>query len=249
MSDSNPGNSNVLALMGVGPGLGTSIPKRFAREGWSVGLVARNQNNLDAARAALEKDGATNGTNIVTAVADGTDAGQTGSAFDRIREDMGDPDVLVYNAGAFVRGGILDLSEEDFVRSWEANCLGAFLAVRQVLPAMVKAGRGTILLTGATGSLRGGANFSCLAVGKFGLRALGQSLAREFGPQGIHVAHVIVDGQIANPRTLERFASAERPEDSFLSADAIAETYWQLHAQHPTAWSQEVDLRPYLEKF
>jgi NAD(P)-dependent dehydrogenase (short-subunit alcohol dehydrogenase family) len=249
MSDSNPGNSNVLALMGVGPGLGTSIPLRFAREGWSVGLVARNQSNLDATRAALEKDGAANGTNIVTAAADGTDAGQTGSAFDRIREGLGDPDVLVYNAGAFMLGGILDLSEEDFVRSWEANCLGAFLAVRQVLPAMVKAGRGTILLTGATGSLRGGANFSCLAVGKFGLRALGQSLAREFGPQGIHVAHVVVDGQIANPRTLERFAGAERPEDSFLSADAIAETYWQLHAQHPTAWSQEVDLRPYLEKF
>jgi len=237
--------NKVIAVVGVGPGLGTTVPVRFAREGYAVGLIARGQDKLDAARGVLEDGGAT----VATVAADGTDEAQVASAFAALKDQLGAPDVLVYNAGAFVRGGILELSAQDFVSSWNANCLGAFLAAQQVLPDMVARKQGTILLTGATGSMRGGARFSCLAVGKFGLRALGQSMAREFGPQGIHVAHIVVDGQIANPRTLERFTSGERADDSFLSPDAIAETYWQLHAQHPTSWSHEVDVRPYLEKF
>ena len=112
---------------------------------------------------------------------------------------------------------------------------------------MVEAGRGTILLTGATASLRGSARFSALAVGKFGLRALAQSMAREFGPQGVHVAHVIVDGQINTPRVRER--SPDREEHTMLSPEAIAETYWQLHAQDPTAWTLELELRPAVESF
>jgi NAD(P)-dependent dehydrogenase (short-subunit alcohol dehydrogenase family) len=124
---------------------------------------------------------------------------------------------------------------------------GAFYGARQVLPAMLGAGRGTVLLTGATASLRGSARFSALAVGKFGLRALAQSMAREFGPQGIHVAHVIIDGQINTPRMREM--SPEREERTMLSPDAIAETYWQLHVQDPTAWTLELDLRPSVESF
>jgi NAD(P)-dependent dehydrogenase (short-subunit alcohol dehydrogenase family) len=124
---------------------------------------------------------------------------------------------------------------------------GAFYGARQVLPAMLGAGRGTVLLTGATASLRGSARFSALAVGKFGLRALAQSMAREFGPQGIHVAHVIIDGQINTPRMREM--SPEREEHTMLSPDAIAETYWQLHVQDPTAWTLELDLRPSVESF
>jgi NAD(P)-dependent dehydrogenase (short-subunit alcohol dehydrogenase family) len=124
---------------------------------------------------------------------------------------------------------------------------GAFYAAQQVLPAMVEAGRGTILLTGATASLRGSARFSALAVGKFGLRVLAQSMAREFGPQGIHVAHVIIDGQINTPRMRER--SPDREEHTMLSTGAIAETYWQLHVQDPTAWTLELDLRPSVESF
>jgi NAD(P)-dependent dehydrogenase (short-subunit alcohol dehydrogenase family) len=112
---------------------------------------------------------------------------------------------------------------------------------------MLGAGRGTVLLTGATASLRGSARFSALAVGKFGLRALAQSMAREFGPQGIHVAHVIIDGQINTPRMREM--SPEREEHTMLSPDAIAETYWQLHVQDPTAWTLELDLRPSVESF
>jgi NAD(P)-dependent dehydrogenase (short-subunit alcohol dehydrogenase family) len=124
---------------------------------------------------------------------------------------------------------------------------GAFYAAREVLPAMVEAGRGTILLTGASAALRGKARFSALAVGKFGLRALAQSIAREFGPQGIHVSHVIIDGQINTPSIREMMP--DREEHTMLSPDAIAETYWQLHAQDRTAWTLEADLRPSVESF
>jgi NAD(P)-dependent dehydrogenase (short-subunit alcohol dehydrogenase family) len=124
---------------------------------------------------------------------------------------------------------------------------GAFYAAQQVLPAMIESGRGTILFTGATASLRGSARFSALAVGKFGLRALAQSMAREFGPQGIHVAHVIIDGQINTPRMREM--SPDREYHTMLSPDAIAETYWQLHTQDRTAWTLELDLRPSVESF
>ncbi len=124
---------------------------------------------------------------------------------------------------------------------------GAFYAAQQVLPAMVEAGRGTVVLTGATASLRGSARFSALAVGKFGLRALAQSMAREFGPQVVHVAHVVIDGQINTPRVREM--RPDREEHAMLSPDAIAETYWRLYTQDPTAWTLELDLRPSVESF
>jgi NAD(P)-dependent dehydrogenase (short-subunit alcohol dehydrogenase family) len=144
-------------------------------------------------------------------------------------------------------GGILELPPEDFDRCWKANCAGAFYGAQSVLPAMLQRGRGTIILTGATASLRGSARFSALAVGKFGLRALAQSMAREFGPQGVHVAHAIIDGQINTPRVREM--SADREEHTMLSPNAIAEAYWQLHVQDSTAWTLELDLRPAVERF
>jgi NAD(P)-dependent dehydrogenase (short-subunit alcohol dehydrogenase family) len=144
-------------------------------------------------------------------------------------------------------GGVLEVSPEDFDDCFRANCSGAFYGAREVLPAMVERGHGTILLTGATASMRGSANFAALATGKFGLRALAQSMAREFWPQGIHVAHVIIDGQINTPRVRERFP--DREEHTMLSPDAIAETYWRLHTQDPTAWTLETDLRPTVESF
>jgi NAD(P)-dependent dehydrogenase (short-subunit alcohol dehydrogenase family) len=178
---------------------------------------------------------------------DATDPASVAAAFDEVRSNLGAPEVFVYNAGAFQMGGILDLSPEKFDECFKANCAGAFYAAQQVLPAMVEAGRGTVLLTGATAALRGGARFSALAVGKFGLRALAQSMAREFGPQGVHVAHVVVDGQIDTPRVREM--SPDREDHTMLSPDAIAETYWQLHSQDRTAWTLELDLRPAVESF
>jgi NAD(P)-dependent dehydrogenase (short-subunit alcohol dehydrogenase family) len=179
--------------------------------------------------------------------ADATRAASVSAAFAAVRKELGSPQVFIYNAGAFRPGGVLDVEPDEFDKCWRANCFGAFVGAREVLPAMVEKRQGTILLTGATASLRGSARFSCLAVGKFGLRALSQSLAREFGASGIHVAHVVIDGQIDTPR-MRAMAPGRSPE-TLLSPDAIAETYWQLHVQHPSAWSLEVDVRPSLEKF
>jgi NAD(P)-dependent dehydrogenase (short-subunit alcohol dehydrogenase family) len=176
---------------------------------------------------------------------DAGDPASVASGFDRAAAELGPAEVFVYNAGAFQMGGVLEITPEDFERCWRANCLGAFLGARKVIPEMLAKQRGTILLTGATASLRGSARFSCLSVGKFGLRALAQSLARELQPKGIHVAHVIVDGQIDTPRARKMMPG--RATETFLSPDAIAETFWQLHAQDPTCWTQEIDVRPKTE--
>ena len=229
--------------MGVGPGLGAAVARRFAREGFAVGLMARGEESLAAAREEVEGAGGT----ALAVAADATDAASVASAFDQVREELGEPEVFVYNAGAFQMGGILELSPEQFDDCFRANCSGAFYGAQQVLPAMAERGRGTIILTGATAALRGSANFAALATGKFGLRALAQSMAREFGPQGIHVAHVVIDGQINPPRL--RQAQPDREESTTLSPDAIAETYWGLHIQDPRAWTLELDLRPALESF
>lgn len=236
-------DGKVAAILGVGPGLGAAVARRFAREGFAVGLIARGEESLAAAREEIESAGGT----ALSAPADATDAASVASALERVREELGGPEVFVYNAGAFQMGGILEISPEQFDDCFRANCSGAFYGAQQVLPAMVERGRGTIILTGATAALRGSANFAALATGKFGLRALAQSMAREFGPRGVHVAHVVIDGQINTPRLRE--AQPDREESTTLSPDAIAETYWQLHVQDPTAWTQELDLRPAQESF
>jgi NAD(P)-dependent dehydrogenase (short-subunit alcohol dehydrogenase family) len=236
-------SDRVAAVLGVGPGLGAAVARRFAGEGFGLALMARREESVAGVREELEGGGGT----ALPVSADATDPYSVAAAFELVRDKLGDPEVFVYNAGAFQMGGILDLSPEQFDTCFRANCAGAFYASQQVLPAMVEAGRGTILLTGASAALRGKANFSGLAVGKFGLRALAQSMAREFGPQGIHVSHVIVDGQINTPRAREMFP--DREEHTLLSPDAIAETYWLLHAQDRTAWTLELDLRPAVESF
>lgn len=236
-------DGKVAAVLGVGPGLGAAISRRFAREGYAVGLLARSEESLAAVREEVEGVGGT----ALALEADATDATSVARAFDGLREALGDPEVFVYNAGAFRMGGILELTPQDFDDCMKANCSGAFYGAQQVLPAMLEEGRGTVILTGATAALRGGANFSALATGKFGLRALAQSMAREFGPQGIHVAHVVIDGQIDTPAL--RGYQPDREEHTALSPDAIAETYWQLHVQDPTAWTLELDLRPAVESF
>jgi NAD(P)-dependent dehydrogenase (short-subunit alcohol dehydrogenase family) len=236
-------NGRVAAVLGVGPGLGAAVARRFAREGFAVALMARSEESFAGVREGIEEIGGT----ALPVAADSTDPASVEAAIGRVREELGDPEVFVYNAGAFQMGGILEIAPEKFDECFRANCAGAFYAAQQVLPAMVEAARGTILLTGATASLRGSARFSALAVGKFGLRALAQSMAREFGPQGIHVAHVIIDGQINTPRVRQR--SPDRESQTMLSPGAIAETYCQIHLQDPTAWTLELDLRPAVESF
>jgi NAD(P)-dependent dehydrogenase (short-subunit alcohol dehydrogenase family) len=230
-------------VLGVGPGLGAALARRFAREGHAVALMARSAKSLAPVHAELSASGA----RALSVDVDATDPASVAAAFDRAKRELGHADVFVYNAGAFQMGGVLDVSPETFDRCFRANCAGAFYAVQRVLPDMIAQKRGTVLLTGATASLRGSARFACLAVGKFGLRALAQSLAREMQPLGIHVAHVVIDGQIDAPRAREMFPG--RDPRTYLSPDAIADTYWHLHTQDPTAWTLEIDVRPTSEKF
>jgi NAD(P)-dependent dehydrogenase (short-subunit alcohol dehydrogenase family) len=220
------------------------VARRFAAGGFHVALMSRSLERVEALAQQIVKEG-----NKATAVpVDVTNAQAVKTAFATVREQLGDPAVLVYNANTsfpWPPPKFMDITPERFEGSIAAQATGAFYAAQEVLPAMIAKQSGTILLTGATASLRGGASFATLAVGKFALRALGQSLAREFHPQGIHVAHILVDGQIKS----ERFAGSNRAPDSFLDPDALAEQYWQLHNQDKTVWTQELDVRPYVEKF
>jgi len=205
--------------------------------------MARQRATCAAAEARIAKAGGKS----ISLEADASDPESMATAFAEARRELGPVDVLVYNAGALQIATVLDTSPEDFERCWKANCFGAFLAAREAAPSMVERGRGTVLFTGATAAHRGGAKFSCLAVGKFGLRALAQSLARELGPSGVHVAHVVIDGIIDGPRSRALFP--DYPEEKMLDPDAIAETYWQLHVQPRSCWTLEIDVRPSVEKF
>lgn len=233
----------LVAIVGVGPGLGAALAARFAAGGCALALASRHAPSRAPVLAQLQATGCP----ALGYDCDVADRASVTAAFAAIRAQQGDPAVLLYNAGRFVVGGILELSPEVFESAWRTNCEGAFLAAREVLPAMLAAGAGTLLFTGATAALRGGARFAGLAVGKFGLRALAQSLAREFGPRGIHVGHVIVDGQIDSERA--RAAGATRGPDALLAPAAIAENYWNLYQQPRSAWTQELDLRPFAEHF
>lgn len=243
----------LAVIVGVGPGLGTALAARFAAGGYALALLSRSGRSREdvlAQLAAAAHDDSTGRAPRQPACGYDCDAGDAASvaaAFARIRDAQGQSSVLVYNAGIFLQGGILELDPARFEAAWRVNCLGGYLTAREVLPAMLDAGSGTILFTGATAALRGGAGFAGLAVGKFGLRALAQSAAREFGPRGIHVAHVAIDGRIGTPAAHERDPDAA--PGSFLDPAAIAESYWQLCQQPRSAWTLEMDLRPAVEKF
>ncbi len=233
----------VAAIVGVGPGLGRALALKFAGEALAVALVARKQESLSAVQAEIEEAGGT----ARSYAGDMSDAASVKSLFARVRDELGAPEVLLYNAGDFQMASVLELAAADLERSWRVNCLAALLVAQAVLPAMIERGRGTLLFTGATASLRGSARFAALAVGKFGLRALAQSMARELGPKGIHVAHIVIDGAIDTPRARTLFPG--RQPHTLLAPAAIAETYWSVYSQAPTAWTLELDLRPSVEPF
>jgi NAD(P)-dependent dehydrogenase (short-subunit alcohol dehydrogenase family) len=169
----------------------------------------------------------------------------------RIERDIAPIEVAVFNVGGNVRFGITETTAQVYRKVWEMGCFAGFLVGREVAKVMLPRKQGTILFTGATASLRGSAGFAAFAGAKHGLRSLSQSMARELGPQGIHVAHVVIDGAIDTPYIAERFPEryALKNQDGILSPDAIAENYWQLHRQHRSAWTHELDLRPWIEKW
>ena len=228
-------SSESVLVAGVGPGLGIALAARFSREGYRVAILARNRERL----AALAKQ---DSQRLVPIACDVTEPAQVDAAFDECERTLGPLACAVFNAGTYRRGSILDIQPEDFEHCWRVGAFAGFLVGQAAARRMVKRGSGTILFTGATASLRGSANFVNLASPKFALRAVAQSMARELGPRGIHVAHVVIDGRIDADDT-------GAAPDSRLRPDAIAQAYLDLHRQQRSAWSQEIDLRPWVEKF
>jgi len=235
--------NGVAIIVGVGGGLGAALVRRMATAGMAVIATARGSGMIDA--LAKEIEGA--GGRALAVPADASDEAQVLRLFEASDRAFGAPDLVVFNAGAYRPKSILETTASDVEECFRVGCLGGFLVGREAARRMVERGAGTILFTGATASLRGSARYFNLAVGKFALRALAQSMARELGPKGVHVAHVVVDGQIAGP--YYEHLKRERGPDALLSSDAMAEVYWQLHQQHRSAWTQELDLRPWVEKF
>jgi NAD(P)-dependent dehydrogenase (short-subunit alcohol dehydrogenase family) len=239
--------SRAALVIGAGDATGGAIAKRFAREGLTACVVRRNADKLTPLVDAIVAAGG-------QAHPYGVDARNEEAVIklvDDIERDVGPIEVFVFNIGANVPSSILEQSATKYFKIWEMACMGGFLTAREVAKRMVTRERGTMLFTGATASLRGGANFAAFAGAKHALRALAQSMARELGPRGIHVGHVVVDGAIDTEfiRTNfpERFALKER--DGILNPDHIAENYWYLHAQPRDAWTFELDLRPWIERW
>jgi NAD(P)-dependent dehydrogenase (short-subunit alcohol dehydrogenase family) len=230
-------------IAGVGPGTGAALARAFAKEGYAVGLLSRR---VESSHAVAEEIGATGGKALAVQ-ADVTDRRSVQAAVAQIRRSFGSITVLAHNASGYGRGEFLHMDPEQILQSFEANVMGAVHLAQAVIPDMLKTGHGFISLTGATAALRGRAGFAALAIGKAGLRMLGQALAREFHPQGIHVLHVIVDGQVDTPRLRSR--EPNRASDTLIPPSAIAGAVIACLRQPRTAWSQEIDLRPCVESF
>ena len=237
----------VALIVGAGDATGGAIARRFAREGYTACVTRREADKLAPLVAQIEAAGG-------RAVPFGSDARKEEAVValvEQIESTVGPIEVLVFNIGANVPCSVLEESARKYFKVWEMACFGGFLNGREVARRMVTRGRGTIIFTGATASLRGGAGFAAFAGAKHALRALAQSMARELGPRGIHVAHCVIDGAIDTAFIREHFPEryALRQQDGILKPDSIAEAYWMLHRQPRDAWTHELDLRPYMEKF
>jgi NAD(P)-dependent dehydrogenase (short-subunit alcohol dehydrogenase family) len=229
----------VTAIIGVGPGNGAAIARRFAAAGHRVALCARSLDYLKTLAAELP--------DAAAYAYDAAAPDAAAAVFDRIRQDQGPVTTLVYNAGSAVFGDIDALEFEQFQTAWAINTGGLFQAVKAVLPDMRGAGAGSIVVIGATASLKGSAGFAAFASAKAGQRGFAQSLARKLGPEGIHVSYLIVDGVIDIPRTRQMLP--DRPDDFFLAPREIAENVHYLTQQDRSAWTFELDLRPFNEKW
>jgi len=235
----------VALVIGAGDALGGAIARRFAREGFTAAIVRRNAEKLTPLVAEIEAAGG-------TAQPFGVDARREEdmiALIAGIEAGVGPIEAMVFNIGANVRFPVTETTARVFYKVWEMACFAGFLAGRETAKAMLTRGRGTIVFTGATASLRGRAGFSAFAAAKHGLRALAQSMARELGPQGLHVAHTIIDGAIDTAFIRDNFPDvyATKAHDGILNPDHIADAYWALHVQKRDAWTHELDLRPWSE--
>ncbi|MFC4552968.1 MULTISPECIES: SDR family NAD(P)-dependent oxidoreductase [Halorussus] len=230
----------TAVIAGVGPGLGESIARTFADEGCEVGLFARSGDYVSD----LADDLPTDAVGVETDVSDPDDVKR---GFERVRDELGPVDVLVNHASGGAWEGLRNLSAEEFEQAWRVGGYGAFLCAKEAVPDMLDGDGGTVIFTGATSAIRGREGALGFSSAKFAARGMAESMARELGPEGIHVAHVVIDGQILTPSARE--SNPDRDEETFLDPDEIAENYWHLVEQDRSAWTLELDLRPHTERF
>jgi NAD(P)-dependent dehydrogenase (short-subunit alcohol dehydrogenase family) len=235
----------AIIVIGAGDALGGAIARRFAREGYAAVIVRRHADQLEPLAAAIRETGG----EAHPFGADARQEDQMVALFAKVEAEIAPVEVCVFNIGANVRFPIVETTSRVFSKVWEMACFSGFLAGREAARAMTPRGRGTIIFTGATASLRGSVGFAAFASAKAGLRAVAQSMARELGPKGVHVAHTIIDGAIDTAWIAENFPErhALKAQDGVLNPDHIADAYWALHVQPRDAWTHELDLRPYME--
>jgi NAD(P)-dependent dehydrogenase (short-subunit alcohol dehydrogenase family) len=235
--------AGVVIVVGVGPGLGAALVRRFAQGGHAVAMIARSREFMDQLAAEVNAAGG----RTLAVIANVGDAEQIARAFDTVRAKLDAPEMLLYNAGSGNWGTITEITPQQYEESWRTNAYGAFLCAKQAVSDMIAKRRGVMLFTGATAGVKAGAKSAAFGPAKFAVRGLAQSLARDLGPRGIHVAYVNVDGIIDIPHIRTRMPSLK--DEDLLQPAAIAEAYWSLANQHPSAWTQELDVRPFKEKF
>lgn len=245
MEQSISNKREVALVVGAGDAIGSAIARRFSQEGYIVVAVRRNGDQLQSLVEEIEAAGGqAHGWSV-----DARDEEAVVALFARIESEVGPLAVTVFNIGANVPMKILETSSRKFSKIWEMACFAGFLSGREAAKTMLPRGKGTILFTGATASVRGAAGFAAFASAKHGLRALAQSMARELAPQNIHVAHVVIDAAVDTAWIRENFLAhkTDRHEDDIVQPDSIAEAYVQLHRQPRDAWTFEMDLRPWVE--
>ncbi len=236
----------LVVGVGASEGLGAASARRFAREGLHVVVAGRTKAKLDQVVSEIRSAGGS-----AEAVVGDASIEADAERFVATADANGGLILTLHNAGTNRFDSILEIARADFEQLWREHTLGGLLIGREAAKRMVPRGAGTILFTGASGSLRGKAGFVAFASAKAGVRAISQSMARELGPKGIHVGHVIVDGGIQGARLLSRFPdlTEKRGPDGLLKIDAIADAFWFMHTQHRSAWTQELDVRPWAEQF
>ncbi len=237
----------VCLIVGAGDGTGSALARRFAKAGYTVCVTRRTPDASSKLVREIEDDGG----RAQSYVLDARREDQVIKLFNKVEIEVGTIDVVIFNVGGNVRFPLLEMTAEKYFKTWEMCAMAGFLVGREAARIMLPRKRGTVLFTGATASLRGGVGFSAFAGGKAALRALAQSMAREFGPQGLHIAHVVVDGVIDSERvrTTQPERVAALGPQGLLDPDSIARAYLWLHEQTPDAWTFELDLRPSVEKW
>jgi len=236
-------------IIGVGPrqGLGAALAGYFSGKGLHVFIAGRSEDKLQRVAESIRQQGGS----VSVVVADATLEHDVARLFNTVRQQGYGVDIAAYNVDSNIPSPLLETDTETFTTLWQQNCLGAFLFGKEAVNAMKDRHQGSLFFTGATASLRAKPPFTAFATAKAGLRALAQGMAREFGPQGIHVVHAVIDGVIDGDRARQQFPDYvnAKGSDGLLQLDAIAQTYWAMHQQHPSAWTHELDLRPFKEAF